>query len=64
MQKKIDEVARMWEKTKDPKYKTLWYKLVKELAASYGYYNSERRTLPFDPNNEQDVNGVSLSRKR
>ena len=30
--KKIDEAAKLWEKTKDPKYKKLWYKLVKEFA--------------------------------
>ena len=30
--KKIDEVANLWEKTKNPKYKDLWYKLVKEFA--------------------------------
>ncbi len=29
---KIDEVAIMWNKTKDPQYKYLWYKLVKEFA--------------------------------
>jgi hypothetical protein len=29
-QKKIDDVANMWEKTKDPKYKDLWYKYIKE----------------------------------
>ncbi len=29
MQKKIDEIANMWNKTKDPKYKDLWYKLSK-----------------------------------
>ena len=23
--KKIDDVANLWEKTKDPKYKNLWY---------------------------------------
>ncbi len=28
--KKIDEVARRWEKTKDPKYKKLWYELIKK----------------------------------
>ena len=26
--KEIDEVARRWEKTKDPKYKKLWYELI------------------------------------
>ena len=30
--KKIDELANLWEKTKDPKYKDLWYKLVKEFG--------------------------------
>ena len=29
---KINESAKMWEKTKNPKYKDLWYKLVKEFA--------------------------------
>jgi hypothetical protein len=28
--KKIDEAANKYNKTKDPKYKDLWYKLVKE----------------------------------
>ena len=30
--KKINESAKMWEKTKNPKYKNLWYKLIKEFA--------------------------------
>ena len=30
--KKIDELANLWEKTKDPKYKDLWYKLIKEFG--------------------------------
>ena len=29
---KINESANLWEKTKNPKYKDLWYKLVKEFA--------------------------------
>ena len=29
---KINEAAVMWNKTKDPQYKYLWYKLVKEFA--------------------------------
>ena len=32
--KKIEEAAVMWNKTKDPKYKDLWYKLLKELNLS------------------------------
>ena len=30
--KKIDDAANKWNKTKDTKYKNLWYKLIKEFA--------------------------------
>ena len=30
--KKIDDAANKWNKTKDTKYKDLWYKLIKEFA--------------------------------
>ena len=32
MIKKIDDAANMWNKTKDPKYKNLRYKLIKEFV--------------------------------
>ena len=32
MREKIDEAANLWNKTKNPKYRNLWYKLVKEFA--------------------------------
>ena len=35
---KIDEVAKRWNKTKDPNDKELWYKLIKE----YGLNNTKR----------------------
>ena len=38
---KIDEVAKRWNKTKDPKDKELWYKLIKE----YGLNNTKRRNV-------------------
>jgi len=53
MQEKIDEAAKMWNKTKDPKYKELWYKLIKELSHGSGYYNLKGGTLPFDPNSRE-----------
>ena len=31
--KKVDEIAKLWNDTKDPKHKANWYKSVKELAA-------------------------------
>ena len=42
-QKEIDEVANNWNKTKDPYYKDLWYKLVKEFAN--GPHNIKRRIV-------------------
>ena len=42
--KKIDKLANLWEKTKDPKYKNLWYQLVKEFAN--GPHNIKRRPIP------------------
>lgn len=30
LQYRIDQAARDYNKTKDPKYKDLWYKLIKE----------------------------------
>ena len=43
-QKKIDDVARLWEKTKDPKYKNLWYDYIKEYTN--GVNNTDRRDVP------------------
>ena len=41
--KKIDDAANKWNKTKDPQYKDLWYKLIKEFAD--GSNNSNRRIV-------------------
>ena len=43
--KKIDDAAIMWNKTKDSKYKDLWYKLIKD---NYGTNNFKRRTLSIN----------------
>ena len=37
---KIDQAAINWNKTKDPKYKDLWYKLIKEYVN--GSHNFKR----------------------
>ena len=50
--KKIDEAAKMWEKTKDPKYKDQWYNLIKEFAD--GANNLERRTVSTDSSHEEN----------
>jgi hypothetical protein len=36
-------MANLWEKTKDPKYKNLWYKYIKEYVN--GPNNIKRRTV-------------------
>jgi hypothetical protein len=45
-QQKIDEAANNWNKTKDPYYKDLWYKLVKEYVN--GPHHIKRRTLSIN----------------
>ena len=42
---KIDEVAIRWNKTKDPKDKDLWYKLIKE-------WNGRTSALSADNNTD------------
>jgi hypothetical protein len=44
--KKINEAAKLWEKTKDPKYKKLWYKLIEEYVN--GLNNPKRRAVSID----------------
>ena len=60
MTKKIDQVANLWEKTKDPKYKDLRYKLIKEM---HGLNNSERRTVSIATSNQEDVRGDRTSKR-
>ena len=60
MTKKIDQVANLWNKTKDPKYKDLWYKLIEEM---HGLNNLERRTVSIDTSNQEDVRGDRTSKR-
>ena len=48
MQKKIDELANLWNKTKD-----LWYKYIKEWAD--GHDNSNRRNVSSDSSNKRII---------
>jgi|TARA_R100001443_G_scaffold82266_1_gene89223 hypothetical protein len=52
IQKKLDEVANLWNKTKDPKYKDLWYKLIKEWN---GNNNFRRRNVSSSSGDERNV---------
>ena len=50
--KKIDEAANNWNKTKDPKYKDLWYKLIKEYVNGTNYF--KRRTVSINSCHKAD----------
>ena len=51
-QKEIDELAIQWNKTKDPKYKELWYKKVGE--AANGIDRTKRWRLSVSSCNKTD----------
>ena len=54
MQEKIDKAANDWNRTKDTKYKDLWYKLIKEYVG--GSYNIQRRTIQSHTGDKTNVN--------
>ncbi len=58
--KNPDELANLWNKTKDPKYKELWYKLIEEM---HGLDNFKRRTVSIDTSNQEDVRRDRTSKR-
>ncbi len=58
--KKIDGLAIMWNKTKDQKYKDLWYQSVKEFAD--GTYYPERWNVSSSTSNRTDARRNIFSR--
>ena len=48
-----DKLANLWNKTKDPKYKELWYRKIREIAYGVGYNNIEGRTLSSNPSSRK-----------
>ena len=60
--KRLDEAANNWHKTKDPRYKDQWYKLVKEFAN--GTNNLERRTVSTNTSHKTDDGWNSVDRRR
>ena len=55
-----DELANLWNKTKDPKYKKLWYKLIEEM---HGIDNSKRRTVSTDSSHKTNFGWNSYNRQ-
>ena len=60
--KKIDEVANLWNKTRDPKYKEEWYKLIKEWVN--GPHNIERWNVSVSSVNKADDGTYVISGRR
>jgi len=56
----IDKLANLWEKTKDPKYKALWYQKIKEFAN--GPHNIKRRPIPTDSSYKTDNGWNSIDK--
>ena len=60
--KDLDSLANLWNKTKNPKYKKLWYKQVKEFAN--GPYNIKRRPISIDSSHKTDDGWNSFDKRR
>ena len=56
-QKKLDEVAVKYNKTKDPKYKDQWYKLV---GKTYGSNTIKRRIVSVSSCHKGDDGGYII----
>ena len=51
MIKNLNSLANLWNKTKNPKYKELWYKTIKE---TYGPNTIKQRIVSSRRSNERD----------
>ena len=58
-QKERDKAANKYNKTKDVKYKNLWYKLVKEFAND-GLNTSKRRVISVSSCHKGDDGGYVI----
>jgi hypothetical protein len=60
LQKRLDELAVLYNKTKNERYKKLWYKLIRE---AYGSNNTKRWTVSINTNYQKNVRRDSFNRK-
>ena len=60
LQNKIDKAANDYNRTKDNRYKNLWYKLVKEFAN--GPHNIKRWAIPVDTSVKTDPGWNSVDK--
>ena len=60
LQKKLDKLAVLYNKTKNERYKKLWYKLIRE---AYGSDNTRRWTVSINTSYKENVRRDSFDRK-
>ena len=60
LQKRLDELAVLYNKTKNERYKKLWYKLIRE---AYGSDNTRRWTVSINTSYKENVRRDSFDRK-
>ena len=60
-QDELDKLAIQWNKTKDPKYKDLWYKLIEEM---HGTNNFKRRFVSTESSHKTDDGWNSFDKRR
>ena len=60
LQKRLDELAVLYNKTKNERYKKLWYKLIRE---AYGSDNTKRWTVSINTSYKRNIRGDSFDRK-
>ena len=58
MMQKIDDAANMWEKTKDPKYKDEWYRLIRRF--NDGLNIIERLVVSSSRSDERNDEGNNI----
>ena len=59
-QSEIDKAAKNYNKTKNERYKKLWYKLIRE---AYGSDNTKRWTVSINTSYKRNTRGDSIERK-
>tara|TARA_Y100000022_G_C13122837_1_gene316579 strand:- start:437 stop:646 length:210 start_codon:yes stop_codon:yes gene_type:complete len=60
LQKRLDELAVLYNKTKNERYKKLWYKLIRE---AYGSNNTRRWTVSINTSYKENVRRDNFNRK-
>ena len=58
MMQEIDDVAKLWEKTKDPKYKDEWYRLIRRF--NDGLNIIERRVVSSSRSDKRNDKGNNI----